>query len=93
MSPLDLVRSRDGSLSITKLAASTFHLFLAATVAGVTIVRIIRYTVDGASAFDAPLFDIAMWGLYASVAVGHAVADKSAAQIAAFKTAKLEAGQ
>lgn len=88
---LDLVRSRDGSMSLTKLAASTFHLLMAATVAAVTVVRLIRYSIDGNSAFDAPLFDLAMWGLYSSVAVGHALADKTGAQVAAFKNRKLDA--
>lgn len=90
MSPLDLIRSRDGSMSLTKCGALAFHASIAVTVAAITVVRIIRYSIDGTSAFDAPLFDIGMWTLWASVAVGHAVIDKSTAQVAAFKTAQLE---
>lgn len=71
MSPLDLIRSRDGSMSLTKLAASTFHLLLAITVAGVT--------------FKTQTFDQTMWLLYAGFAVGHATYDKTMATVKAFK--------
>lgn len=73
---MDLVRSRDGSLSLTKLAATTFHLLMALTVGLVTWVK--QDFVEG------------MWLLYAAVAVGHAVVDKAGAQIATFKEKQLE---
>lgn len=90
MSPLDLVRSRDGSMSLTKLAAATFHFWIAVAVVTVTAVRVTRYVMIPGVEFDAPLFDLAMWGLWASIAVGHAVVDKTGAQISAFKSQKLE---
>lgn len=71
MSPLDLICSRDGSLSMTKLAATTFHLLMALTVAWVTFIK--RDFVES------------MWLLYSAVAVGHAVVDKAGAQVAAYK--------
>jgi hypothetical protein len=74
--PLDLVRSRDGSLSLTKLAATTFHVLIALTVAWVTWLK--------------QDFVESMWLLYSAVAVGHAVVDKTGAQITAFKDKKLE---
>jgi hypothetical protein len=90
MSPLDLVRSRDGSMSLTKLAAATFHFWIAVAVVTVTAVRITRYVMVPGAEFDASLFDVGMWTLWGSVAVGHAFADKTGAQIAAFKQQKLE---
>lgn len=71
MSPLDLVRSRDGSMSLTKLAASTFHLSLATTVVWITYLT--------------RTFDVEMWLLYAGFAVGHATYDKTMATVKAFK--------
>ena len=89
MSPLDLIRSRDGSMSLTKLAASTFHLLIALAVAGVTAVRLYRYCVNGE--IDPVLFDITMWTVYGGFSVGHAITDKTTAKIAAFKDRKLDA--
>lgn len=77
MSPLDLIRAKDGSMSLTKLQAATFHFLLAVTVGWVTWIR--RDFLEG------------MWTLYSAVAVGHAVLDKTGAQIAAFKDRKLDA--
>jgi hypothetical protein len=77
MSPLDLIRGTDGRMVLTKLQAATFHALLAATVGFVTWIK--RDFVEG------------MWVLYATVAVGHAVIDKTGAQIAAFKDKKLDA--
>jgi ABC-type glucose/galactose transport system permease subunit len=77
MNPLDLIQAKDGSVSLTKLQAATFHALLAVTVAWVTWIK--RDFVEG------------MWALYAAVAVGHAVIDKTGAQIAAFKDRKLDA--
>jgi hypothetical protein len=77
MNPLDLIRSRDGSMSLTKLAATTFHLLMAVTVALVTWVK--------------KDFVESMWLLYSAVAVGHAVVDKTGTQIEAFKNRKLDA--
>jgi uncharacterized membrane protein YcjF (UPF0283 family) len=76
VSPLDLMRAKDGSMSLTKLAATTFHFLLAVTVAGVTWIK--RDFIES------------MWMLYAAVAVGHAVVDKAGAQISAFKGRQLE---
>ena len=77
MSPLDLIRGADGRMVLTKLQAATFHALLALTVGWVTWIK--RDFVES------------MWMLYSAVAVGHAVIDKTGAQIAAFKTAKLDA--
>lgn len=76
MNPLDLIRSRDGSMSLTKLSAATFHVLLAIAVVWITWIK--RDFVES------------MWLLYASAAVGHAVVDKAGAQINAFKNRKLE---
>lgn len=77
MSPLDLIRSRDGSMSQTKLAAASFHLLLFITVAWVTYIK--------------REFQFDMWALYAAVAVGHASYDKTLANIKDFKDKKLGA--
>lgn len=77
MSPLDLLRGADGKLVLTKVQAATFHALLALTVAWVTWLK--RDFVES------------MWLVYSAVAVGHAVIDKTGAQIAAFKNAKLDA--
>ena len=77
MSLFDLVRGNDGKLVLTKLQAATFHALLAVTVGWVTWIK--RDFVE------------AMWILYSAVAVGHAVIDKTGAQIAAFKNAQLDA--
>lgn len=76
MSPLDLIRGRDGKMVLTKVQATLFHVALFVTVCWVTYVK--RDFVQG------------MWELYAMTAVGHAVLDKTAAQIAAFKDRKLD---
>lgn len=91
MSPLDLIRGDDGKMVLTKLQAATFHLLLATTVATVTAVRIYRYVRSGEPPTGGELlFDVTMWGLYAAVAVGHAVIDKTGAQINAFKNRQLD---
>ena len=77
MSPLDLIRGADGKMVLTKLQAATFHALLAVTVGWVTWIK--RDFVE------------AMWILYSAVAVGHAVIDKTGAQIAAFKKSQLDA--
>lgn len=76
MNPLDLIRGADGKMVLTKLQAATFHALLAVTVGWVTWLK--RDFVES------------MWTLYAMVAVGHAVIDKTGAQIAAFKDKKLD---
>lgn len=73
---LDLVTGRDGKLVPSKLQASTFHALLSMTVAWIT--------------WKTEKFNLEMWGLYAAVAVGHAVIDKGTAQIKEFKEKKLE---
>ena len=78
-------------MSLTKLQAATFHLLLAITVASITIVRLYKYS-TGVLPLTAEnyLFDMTMWGLYSGVAVGHAVLDKTGAQVTAFKNRQLE---
>lgn len=76
MSPFDLIRARDGSMSLTKLAAACFHFALFVTVCFVS--------------WKTQDFKLDMWTLYAATAVGHAVADKTGAQISAFKNKKLD---
>lgn len=73
---MDLVTGQDGKLVMTKLQAATFHFLLAATVAYVT--------------FTKAAFLVEMWALYAAVAVGHAVIDKTSAQLKDFKEKQLE---
>lgn len=74
---LSLICSRDGSLSLTKLAAATAHLLMAAA--------FVRLQVVGGS------FDEVLWLVYGGFAITHAVVDKGSAQIAQFKREKLEA--
>lgn len=71
----DLVVGHDGSLSLTKMQAALFHAALFVTVCFVTWRK--NDFVEG------------MWTLYAAVAVGHAVLDKSGSQIAAYKSQQL----
>lgn len=75
MSPLDLIRSRDGSMSLTKLAAATCHLLMAVGFGWITATK----------GFIAEL-----WLTYGGFAIGHATADKIAAQVKAFKDKQLE---
>lgn len=75
MSPLDLIRGRDGTMSLTKLAASTAHALMAAGFAHLTWTK---------------GFISEMWITYGTFAIFHAVADKTGSQIAAFKTHKLD---
>lgn len=70
MSPLDLIRAKDGSLSLTKLAASTAHALMAAMFLRITFR-------EG--------FIEALWIIYGGLAISHAVVDKTAAQVKAFK--------
>jgi hypothetical protein len=91
MSPLDLIRGRDGRMVLTKLQAATFHALLAATVASITATRLWKFWHSELTDFP-NLFDATMWGLYAAVAVGHAVIDKTGAQVKDFKDRKLDAG-
>lgn len=71
----DLITSKDGSLSLTKLAASTFHLLLAVWVSWNTYQK---------------GFDTGIWALYGAFAVGHAGYDKTMAIVKDFKDRKLE---
>lgn len=66
----DLVRSKDGSLSLTKLAAATAHLNMAVAFAWVTL-----HTG----------FISEMWMIYGGLAVAHAGYDKTAAMVKAYK--------
>lgn len=74
---MDLVIGADGKLVLTKLQAAMFHLLLAVTVGFVTWFK--------------REFVLDMWALYAAVAVGHAVIDKTGAQVKDFKDKQLEA--
>lgn len=76
MSPLDLIRSRDGSMSQTKLAATCFHFALFVTVCYITYLE--------------RRFNMEMWILYGGFAVGHASTDKLVASVKGFKEKKLE---
>lgn len=73
----DIVAARDGSLSLTKLAAATAHLAMA--------VAFVRLQVFG----DRP-FNESLWLIYGGFAIGHAAYDKTAASIKDFKEQKLE---
>ena len=71
----DLIQSKDGSLSLTKLAASTAHALMAFGFAVIT-------WKNG--------FVSELWLIYGGYSLGHAVLDKTAAQVKSFKDAKLE---
>lgn len=71
----DIITSKDGSLSMTKLAASTAHLNMAIAFAWTT------YTKG---------FVAEMWMLYGAFAVGHAATDKVMAVVSAFKNKQLD---
>lgn len=75
MKVADLITSKDGSLSLTKLAASTAHLNLAVAFAWITYSK---------------GFVAEMWMIYGAFAVGHATADKAMATVNSFKTKQLE---
>jgi hypothetical protein len=77
MNPTDLVASKDGSASLTKLAAASFHLLLFLTVSYLT--------------WRKQAFDLDMWAYYGTFAVGHAILDKVGAQVKGFKDAQLVA--
>lgn len=74
---LGIVTSKDGSLSLTKLAAACFHLALFTTACWLT--------------WKKAEWLSEMWFLYAAVAVGHASYDKTLANVRAFKERKLDA--
>jgi hypothetical protein len=71
----DIVRSKDGSLSLTKLAASTAHALMAAA--------FFRLQVLGASEFNEML-----WVVYGGFAIAHATYDKTVATVKDFKDRK-----
>lgn len=73
---MDLVVGVDGKLVLTKVQAACFHMLLFLTVGFITFIE--RKFIDS------------MWALYAAVAVGHAVVDKTAAQVNAFKNKQLD---
>ncbi|MBQ1762691.1 MAG: hypothetical protein IIZ92_07290 [Aquincola sp.] len=64
---VDLVSSRDGSMSVTKVAATLAHLLMAAA--------FVRHQVLG----DAP-FNELVWLVYGGFAITHAMYDKTRAQ-------------
>jgi len=71
----DIITSKDGSLSLTKLAAATAHLNMAIAFSWVTYSK----------GFTAEL-----WMIYGGFAIGHATADKAIATVNSFKTKQLE---
>lgn len=71
----DIITSKDGSLSLTKLAASTAHALMASGFAWITVTK---------------GFVMELWLIYGSFAVGHATADKAMATVNSFKTKKLD---
>ena len=71
----DLVTSKDGSLSLTKLAAATAHLNLAIAFSWLTYST--GYVAD-------------LWLIYGSMAIGHATVDKAMAVVNGFKTKQME---
>lgn len=74
----EIITSKDGSLSLTKLAAATAHLNMAAAFAWIT------YRTG---------FIAEMWAIYGAFAVGHATADKAMATVSSFKTKQMEKSQ
>jgi hypothetical protein len=75
MSPLDLIRSnRDGAMSLTKVAALTAHIS-----AAVMFIRL---------QWSEP-FNETLWLVYLGATVFHAVYDKTAAQVKAYKEREL----
>lgn len=74
MSPLDLIRSKDGSMSVTKLAVVIAHVQAAFFFAHLQ--------------WGKP-FNELLWVVYLGVTVGHAGYDKTAAMINAFKQRQL----
>ena len=62
-------------MSLTKLAASTAHLLMAS---GFAIVTWRQGFIDS------------LWFIYGGYSIGHAIADKTAAQVKDFKDRKLE---
>ena len=72
---MGLITSKDGSYSLTKLAATTFHFNLAVSVMWHT------YTKG---------FELEVWVLYGTLAIGHAGYDKTMAVVNSFKTRQME---
>lgn len=68
---LTLIASKDGSLSLTKLAAACFHFALFVTACWITYTKGEWIT--------------EMWVTYGAFAVGHAGYDKTMANVRAFK--------
>lgn len=73
-----LVTARDGSLSLTKLAAATAHLLMA--------VAFLRLQVLG----DAP-FNEVLWLVYGGFAIAHAAYDKTAAMVKDVREKRIDA--
>ncbi len=73
----DLITSQDGSVSLTKLAACTGHALFAAA--------FVKFQLLGGATYSESL-----WLTYAGIAIGHAVIDKGAAQVSAFKSKQLD---
>lgn len=79
MSPLDLVRGRDGTMDLTKLSATSAHLLMAAAFCRMQVLP------------AAPEFSETLWMVYGGFAIFHHLANKGAAMFADFKDKKLEA--
>ena len=73
---LSLIASKDGSLSLTKLAAACFHFALFCTAVWLTWLK--------------SEWISEMWTLYAMVAVGHASYDKTLARVSAIKERQMD---
>jgi hypothetical protein len=69
MNLTDLVKSKDGSLSLTKLAASTAHFTMACGFVCLTVSQ---------------GFLPELWMIYGAFALGHAITDKSANMLKAY---------
>ncbi|WP_421883324.1 hypothetical protein [Methylibium sp.] len=80
MSPADLIRSRDGSMSLTKLAAATAHLLMAGS--------FLRLQVLGELPFNETL-----WLVYGGFSIAHAAYDKTTSMVKDFKDRKLDQGE
>lgn len=74
---LGLVCSRDGSISLTKLAAATAHLFMAATFFRLQLM-------------PGREFNDVLWMVYGGFAIAHAAYDKTAAMLKDYKSGKAE---
>lgn len=76
----DLIASKDGSLSLTKLSAATAHFLMACC--------FLRLQVLGVNPFDKEL-----WLLYGAFAIGHAAYDKTTRIVQSVRERRLDSLQ